>query len=352
MIIPALNDARDLFNLFLKYDAKVGVPSLFHNVHLNADSLNKVEDSLFSVLSDMRQKAGEKLPRGPKVRIAHLLASREFQKHAIPLALNAYPEKRRLIFIHVPKCAGSNLSKHLRIRYPSLGNQLMSGNWTSSERLFSALRRFVVELHWSDEVYIHGHVTLQRCRDESLIRPEDRVITVLRDPSEIVISGVNYVITGLLTDQAVSRPDTRFWLETLGIPNLDPMSSKDDLLRLAKQILHDTPLAHSDQICKSLGRDDAVSSLENLVGCNVEITTLKHYNTWLETRWDIRSDQRVNVSKRILTPEMLDGEDRDRIRRLTIEDRKVFDLVAAQLDQSGQCFIMGAQLPTALSTAA
>ncbi len=352
MIITTLNDSRDLFNLFLRYDSNAGGSSLLENVRVDSESLARVQDRLFAWLADARPKEGENLPGEPNARLARLLTGSDFQKYVIALALNAFPEKKRLIFIHVRKCAGANLSRHFFTRYPCLANQLMVENWTSSDQLFSALKRFVTELHWSDQVYIHGHITLQRCRDENLVRSQDRAITVLRHPTEIVISHINYVITGLLADHQAKRADTRFWLETLDIPSLDPATSPDDLLGLAKRILHDTPLVRSNSICESLGQGDAVSSLENLVACNVEITTLKHYNTWLDTRWDIRSDQKVNVSRPVLTRATLDDRDRDRIRILTVEDRKIFDLVAAQLEQSGQCFILGAQLPTALPTAA
>ncbi len=346
MIITTLNNARDLFNLFLRYDPNVGASSLFERVRVNFESLASMQNSLFAGLASARPEQGENLPGHPKTRFVHLLTGPNFQKCVIALALNAFPEKKRLIFVHVRKCAGSNLTRHFSRRYPGLANELMEEARTSSEQLFTALKHFVTELCWSDEVYIHGHITLQRCRDENLVRSQDRVITVLRDPAEILISHINYVITGLLADPQARQTDTKSWLKTLNIPSLDPTTSTDDLLRLAKRILHDTPLAPSNSICEALGRGDVVSSLENLAACNVEITTMKHYNTWLDSRWGIRSDQKVNVSRHILTAEVLNDRDRDRIRTLTVEDRNIFDLVAAQLEQSGQCFIRGAQLPT------
>ena len=51
--------------------------------------------------------------------------SAAFQQEVLTLLLNAFPEKRRLLFVHIPKCAGSDLSHHLMTRYPSIDQRLM-----------------------------------------------------------------------------------------------------------------------------------------------------------------------------------------------------------------------------------
>jgi hypothetical protein len=56
------------------------------------------------------------------------LESEEFQQNIVGLILNSYPEKRRLIHIHIPKCAGTHLRARLELKYPTVRKGLGSRN--------------------------------------------------------------------------------------------------------------------------------------------------------------------------------------------------------------------------------
>ena len=57
------------------------------------------------------------------------------QPRIVEMILNAHPEKRRLILVHVPKCAGTDLTANLGTRYPVVHQTLANSNWTPPERL-------------------------------------------------------------------------------------------------------------------------------------------------------------------------------------------------------------------------
>ena len=46
------------------------------------------------------------------------------QPRIVEMILNAHPEKRRLIFVHIPKCAGTDLTANLGTRYPTVHQTL------------------------------------------------------------------------------------------------------------------------------------------------------------------------------------------------------------------------------------
>jgi hypothetical protein len=49
-----------------------------------------------------------------------LLLSNPFRQFVLRNVLNAYPDKPRILFVHVPKCAGTDLTHALRERYFSM----------------------------------------------------------------------------------------------------------------------------------------------------------------------------------------------------------------------------------------
>jgi hypothetical protein len=61
------------------------------------------------------------------------------QARVVEMILNAHPEKQRLIFVHIPKCAGTDLTANLGTRYPVVHQTLADSNWTPPERLQAAV---------------------------------------------------------------------------------------------------------------------------------------------------------------------------------------------------------------------
>ena len=144
-----------------------------------------------------------------------LLTSREFQSEVIRLLLLAFPEKRRLFFVHISKCAGTDLEAHLTPRYLSIAHSMTAPAWNSTERLFGFLSRFSTMIEFVSEVLIYGHLPFNAYTRRIGIRPMDEVFTVLRDPIDIMISQANYNMGLLVKDPLRRRPDTRHVMEGL-----------------------------------------------------------------------------------------------------------------------------------------
>lgn len=113
----------------------------------------------------------------------------------------------RVIFHHVPKCAGTSVSRALRLRYflsqESIAAPVTAGvvNRQYGESDFSDLdhfnriRRFRVELlhylMWKDVYFLGGHVPFNRTAYDHLGKGY-RFITVLRNPMERFLSEYFY----------------------------------------------------------------------------------------------------------------------------------------------------------------
>ncbi|PAU81208.1 hypothetical protein CK501_06515 [Halovibrio salipaludis] len=113
----------------------------------------------------------------------------------------------RVVFHHVPKCAGTSVSRALRVRYalsqasiaaPAtadvINRQYGTSDFSNLEH-FNRIRRFRAELlhylMWKDTYFIGGHVPFNRAAYDHLGKGY-RFITVLRDPVERFISEYFY----------------------------------------------------------------------------------------------------------------------------------------------------------------
>lgn len=280
--------------------------------------------------------------------LAGLLASEQFQKNVLAYALRAFPEKRRLLFVHIPKCAGSDLAQHLALRFPSLEEYLTDERRTRKDRLFDVLAEFVRELAFSDSIFAvwRGHVPLDYFIDADLIRPSDRVFTIVREPVEIAISAINYMITRFQHNisSGTVDPDTRDWLDALGMPSLPREITPQFVNEVSRRALHDATIAQPDSLCYWLGGGDAAAVVARLARYNVEVTTTAHYNGWLANEWGITSKTRENRSTQYLSLSGLSHQDLAYVQGLSPEDRKLYDLIEERLAASGRSSIFGGDL--------
>ena len=155
----------------------------------------------------------------PRDHLHELLLSDAFQTGLIPLFLRAFPEKRRLIFVHIPKCAGTDLSFHFRACHPSLDRSLTDPEWTPKSAMLRRIARVVAHVRTADSIFVHGHINLADHIAAGIIRPTDRVFTVIRDPLAAAISQINYVLTRFEEDIVAGalRPDTAEWSRAMDL---------------------------------------------------------------------------------------------------------------------------------------
>ena len=139
------------------------------------------------------------------------LSSVEFQHNLAAHFLRAFPEKRRLFFVHIPKTAGVDVATRLISQFPSINTNLLNRILTpKSDELFLAIKHIVLELECSDTVFISGHTHLATYQSwaGNGIRLQDHVFTVVREPMDRIISQVNYVLTRIFSDRIPIQPDT------------------------------------------------------------------------------------------------------------------------------------------------
>jgi hypothetical protein len=279
-----------------------------------------------------------------RIYVKQLLSSDDFRRVAFRNFLDAFPEKRRLLFVHIQKCAGTDLSAALSERYFAVNGTMDNPAWLSVDERFAYLRDLVLAAPFVDTFFVRGHVPLRYYVNQHLIRPGDQIFTVVRDPIDIVVSAVNYRLMRFQADPSGRHTDTRLWLADLGLTQFPSDAPPGDLLGFAKRILRTPRVVPNNMLCQALGTDDAKSALANIVASDIEVTDLNRYEAWLRERWDIPASKHANTSRKFLTVATLDAEDRALIEAMTAEDRSLYSALTKQLDASGRVSIQGRQM--------
>src|SRR5277367_4159847 len=156
MKIAFPNEAHKLLTPFCFYQRSVGLTSVLDNFdftevcfpYILSWALGRDPDPwVQTTLSDC----------SPSEFLKEALECKEFQENIVRLILNAYPEKRRLIHIHIPKCAGTHLRARLEVKYPTVYRVLEEASWTSKPLIYETLHDIAISMPFCNEIFVHGH---------------------------------------------------------------------------------------------------------------------------------------------------------------------------------------------------
>jgi hypothetical protein len=334
--LPTPDAPRALFDLLRLHSPQDGLYNLLCQIDLADRSYDQIVRTVFGG----RRKtppAPEKWSAGVARDTIHtMLRSRLFQSSVIELLLHAYSEKHRLLFVHIPKCAGTDLSYNIVTRYPSIHRTITSPMHTSPQKLVETLIDTLRMLPYFDTIYTHGHVNLAEYEKWNVIRPTDEVFTIVRPPLDIALSRVNYFLTRLKRDAAagVFQPDTKGWLKTLGLEASRDVLTDDFLAGLSLRLLHEQKMVTANPLCQWLGGGTAEQVVTRLEKLGVEVTNMKHYAAWLAQRWAIRTTSRANESIKFLSLADLSSADVDYLHGISQEDTKLYGLIEGRLARS------------------
>jgi hypothetical protein len=340
--LPAPETPRQTFDLFSLYDRSQGLYNLLRQVDFAGRSARQLGYAALDGLAPTADQVSSVWqPETARDLLNDLLLSRDFQQNILRLFLEAFPEKRRLLFVHIPKCAGSDLSHHLVGRYPSIAEQLRTLPWIEKRLLFESLSDTVRRLHFSDTIFVRGHVNLADYLEQGLARRCDRLFTILRDPVDIAISQVNYILTRLKTDAAAGefQQDTQQWLPLLELEGMPGELSDEFLFRRGERALRMREIVMSNSLCHWLGGGSAATVLERLAENEVELTNTQQYARWRRERWGIDADTRQNESIKFLTRNNLKPDDLAYLQDISLEDAKLYRAVEQHLERTGACAV-------------
>jgi hypothetical protein len=283
----------------------------------------------------------------PRDHFRGALLSKEFRENFQASFLNAFPGKGRDVFIHVPKCAGTDLILNLGRRSVPLPRMLAQEGWTTKTEFLEIVGGLARAAISGDRLFAYGHMELGEYIELAGIRPVDRIFTVLRDPIDLMISQANYAVGRIRQDPNGRDPDAAEYLRLLGLTHLPDQISPGDLKDLTVEALLNPLISEPNRASFYLGsgsRTRYAIAMENLIIHNVEITTTTHYDRWLKERWGIEESVRHNRSEPILPNAEARRMCGATLAKQIAEDQKLYDVVSWALCKSGAASVTGQEL--------
>ena len=283
----------------------------------------------------------------PRRHMSEELHAAPFQRNVLPHLLRAFPDVRRDVFIHVPKCAGTDLILNLAAQRVSIGRFMEETDWLAADEMLAALAEVVRTLAHADDILVHGHIPVPDYASRIGVRPGDRMFTVIRDPIDLIVSQANHNVSRLLMDPSGGAPDSRAFLAQLGMTALPADASATDLRELAIRALHLPEICQHNTICSYLGGFAArnyEAAACTIIAYDIEVAASWCYNDWLQTRFGITPGTRHNASQKFLGRRETVDLFGARLDALVGEDQKLFDLICWALRSVGKPSVSGAEI--------
>jgi hypothetical protein len=345
-LLPPPADPRALFEWLCLFEEQGGLTQLLSRLAFAGQRPEQIHYSVFGTLPRSVENALRWGRYYPRDHLNELLLSDDFQIALIPLLLRAFPEKRRLIFVHIPKCAGTDLTFHFRARHASLDRSLTDPSWTTKPAMLRRIARVVTHVHATDSIFVHGHINLADHIAANVIRPTDHVFTVIRDPLAAAISQINYILTRFDEDIIAGqlRPDTREWARAMDLGASPERMSGEFVKRVTRAALRAETLTVPNSFCQWLGGGGAQRVVERLATYDVEVTDVERYNDWLRATWGIDAATRWNASKKFISLQDLATEDVTSLNGITRDDQRLYRTVERLLTKSGKLSLTGEDL--------
>ncbi len=339
---------REVFRLLALLDSAAGLDELLARVDFAGATPAHIHQAVLGRAPADRDEAVPALRFDPRAAFKAALLSPEFRRNVMAAFLGAYPELSRDVFIHVPKCAGTDLVMNLGRRQLPLPSILDSPDWIADDDFLAVLSGLARGAPFHDRIFVYGHMDLGGYVARAGSRPSDRIVSIIRDPVELMVSQANYVIGRARQDPTGQDPDTAEILAWLGHDQLPSDLSVQQLKDLVVSALLHPDITPANRACRFLGRGgDAISfedAIDLMIVHDVEVTTTRQYERWLKERWGVPRSLRHNTSESIVSLHEVRRFFSDAMFAVTAEDQKLFDLVSWALQETGTASVTGLQI--------
>jgi hypothetical protein len=325
--------------LFAQYQPEPGLDGLFASVDWSAASPRQLSHAFFGrPPHDAGEAAGD-----PAVVARRIFESGMFRRDLLARVVAAFPSRERILFVHLPKCAGTDFEVAMKRLHPSLYQTL---DWVEGgpDDLARQLHAFARQLPKTDMIFIGGHVPLRRIIDNGLYRFTDRLVTIVRHPREIAISFANYVVMCMRGDPQFTTFDCRTWGAAVGLDHFDLGWSEAEVKKLARRFTASPDMMPANPMCDLLGDGTAAGALANLARVDIEVTHVANYTAWLRKRWGIERTIRANSAPRVIGAGDLSPAEKAAIVESYSEDMQLYARVIATIEAGGGLSVTGPQV--------
>jgi hypothetical protein len=219
---------------------------------------------------------------------------------------HSFPDKARTFFLHVPKTGGTTVRERIiaETAIPAWSIDYQRVSEFTDEIILQMILRFMRQATTAEELLFCGHFDFDYLASNGLLSRANRYFTVVRDPREIVISGLNYVFTRIINTPHTAG--SQVWLAKLRLEADQAPKRREDVTdrMLTNLVTSDTFRREFSNIMFRFygGTERAEECIDNLASCGFEVVFNEDLNGYLAERFGIaKLDIRKNASRKFFT---------------------------------------------------
>ncbi len=343
---PQPASARDLVQLLALFDGRAGVHSVVNALAPGPGDTTALYQVMYgdtAAAQAARERAGDDAAN-PRDVLRNFLTGADLARRIRNLVADAFPDKRRAIFVHIPKCAGTDLTDALRRRFAAFRELDYRPHVDKPDARLQSLRDLVLGIMLTDTICFTGHERLTWYVRNNMVREGDHIFTVIREPVALIYSYVNYILTICSKPETVGGTDAQRYLRMLGITRFDTDLTDAYMHDMAHRVLHCKPAIQPNHLATFLGDGTARGATKTIIASNIEITDTSRYAAWRTERFGFAASPRRNASKPFYTPHTASAEDRAYIDAICLEDKILYIALHDRLERAGGVSITGRML--------
>ena len=344
---PLFQRPRDVIELFIALGPEASMQSILQSVEIKQAEPRTLTQVVLNRSITEAELEALPTPYHPHVHLRELLLTREFRASLFHRICEAYPERPRFLFIRIPRCAGQHFATMADARHPLYPNDLATFRRGDAVTFIPALgayarrlinTRTLLAMQPSLAPFTQNNHTpppatfadtgFATPTPAPLRRPGDRLFTILRPPTDLLLSQVNSIMDALLLPPNSDTPDTAAIRARL--PSSPATADAPGRTHLARAILR--ALTIRNPICHALADGTAAAALRAARYHDIELADLSGYEDWTKYTWDVEPNPPEGASTPHLRPTDLTPAD---TAPLIAEDEAFYKTFTQALSQIG-----------------
>ena len=331
---PLPSRPRQLFELIGALGLTATFPGLLRSVELKHADPHHIHFVALGRWPTLEEVAAMPDPYHPAPHLIGLIRGQEFRTHLVRRACEAFAERKRLLFVRIPRSGGASVLTMLDGRHPLLPLDLSAKRFDDPVLLMqtmgtvftrTAIGNTLALAHTRMSPFLDPPIAPRNGRlleDDPFTwgaalppaRVEDTLFTVLREPQARAFGQINALLRGWQSGERSVPPEIG---ARLGRPakRLRPQ----DWRQLGCEILAGTLLRNP--ICQALGDGTAEGAVRACSRSPIQLVQLEQLNQWSRSALENMASDSVAVSEPILRRQDLGSAEVAALEEATEEDQ-------------------------------